>query len=638
MGGALVGTVDSVTPARDAAGQPIAVLNLKLNKSVQPLPVDSTFDVRLKGAIGLKYLADHPGHIEQTCADGATVPLSQAHAEVDLDQVLSMFDAADARRRPDSTIGFSDALAGRGADINDAIGAFVPLLTNLGRWRATCRRSSTDLGGFFRGLESFSSALVPVAQTQADAVREPRHDVPRARERRGAVPAGLDLRDAADVQRGDRRQPRRSGVPAPIRRGCSASCARASRRCRRARRCWPTRSRSAPRTCPATIALDQRLLSLAKHAREPTRRTPAVTPGLNRLTLTAIEPALAAGVPDAGADGVQLRDAVPAQHLEPAVRARRPRGPRCGSYWSRSTTCSGGEAVPSQQAVPDAEPDSCAEHGPAARQLRYPNTAAPGQTPDECAAGNEPYSGTGGPDRQPAGQPRAEDRDDDEEPGREAPPATGLELRRRGDRRGRDRRRLLPRVRRRAAVRRLAVRAQGGVHARRPSCTSRRRSGSPASTSGRYVGVHGVPAARRRRRDDGHRQQRPADPRGRDGADPPADLPRGQLLRRPAPGQPERADARLRARRCRPPTRRGRCSSTACCPRSTPTRARTCRRCSRASAARSTAAERGAGRDPGPIVRGLTGGQALNPSLKYSADAFRGLGDRQPGAARNAAA
>jgi ABC-type transporter Mla subunit MlaD len=36
MGGALVGTVTQVDPARDAAGQPIALLTLKLNKDVEP--------------------------------------------------------------------------------------------------------------------------------------------------------------------------------------------------------------------------------------------------------------------------------------------------------------------------------------------------------------------------------------------------------------------------------------------------------------------------------------------------------------------------------------------------------------------------------------------------------------------------
>ena len=46
MGGALVGNVTTINPARDSKGQPIALLKLSLNKTVQPLPVNSTFVVR----------------------------------------------------------------------------------------------------------------------------------------------------------------------------------------------------------------------------------------------------------------------------------------------------------------------------------------------------------------------------------------------------------------------------------------------------------------------------------------------------------------------------------------------------------------------------------------------------------------
>ena len=40
MGGALIGLVTSIDPARTASGQPIAVMNLSLDKNVEPLPVD----------------------------------------------------------------------------------------------------------------------------------------------------------------------------------------------------------------------------------------------------------------------------------------------------------------------------------------------------------------------------------------------------------------------------------------------------------------------------------------------------------------------------------------------------------------------------------------------------------------------
>lgn len=165
-GGALVGIVSSITPTRTRAGTPVAVLDLKLYKSVEPLPRDSTFAIRLKGAIGLKYLAVTRGHDHQELRNGATVPVSQTSSTVDFDQVLSMFGPRTRTGVQDSTTGFGQALAGRGASINEAIGAFGPLLRNLQPVAANLAAPQSGLAGFFRGLESFSGALAPVARTQ----------------------------------------------------------------------------------------------------------------------------------------------------------------------------------------------------------------------------------------------------------------------------------------------------------------------------------------------------------------------------------------------------------------------------------------------------------------------------------------
>ena len=167
LGGALVGLVSSVTPSRTRSGRPIAVLNLKLYKNVEPLPSDTRFTVRLKGAIGLKYLAVTMGNSAHPLPNGATVPLSQSGSTVDFDQVLSMFNAPTRKGVTDSTIGFGEALAGRGYDLNRAIGAFGPLLRDLQPVAVNLASPRTNLAGFFRGLEGFSGALVPVAATQA---------------------------------------------------------------------------------------------------------------------------------------------------------------------------------------------------------------------------------------------------------------------------------------------------------------------------------------------------------------------------------------------------------------------------------------------------------------------------------------
>jgi len=168
MGGALIGSVSSVTAARAKNGQPIAVIDAQLNKSVEPLPVDTHFTIRMKSAIGEKYLDVTLGHSKRTWRNGATVPLSQTSALVDLDQVLDMYTPPTQKGVAETTNGFAQALAGRGTGINSAIGAFVPLVKDLAPVMRNLASPKTNLTGFIQGLNSFTAALVPVARQEGE--------------------------------------------------------------------------------------------------------------------------------------------------------------------------------------------------------------------------------------------------------------------------------------------------------------------------------------------------------------------------------------------------------------------------------------------------------------------------------------
>ena len=318
MGGALVGFVDSVQPERAQNGEPIAVLDLKLNKSIGKLPVDSTFAIRLKGAIGQKYLAIGLGRSTRTFASGATVPVRQTSAAVDLDQVLSMFSAPTRQGVVASTVGFSDGLAGRGIGLNDAIGAFVPLLTDLEPVARNLASPNTDLGGFLHGLEAFAGTLAPVANTQA-ALFVNLDSTFRAL----ASVSTPYLQDAISAT-----PPAFSAVIAqsPTIRPFLTDSAALFSELRPGIATLPT---SAPvladafaagtKNLPGTANLDTRLVtlsnSLATYRADAGSSARAQSPDAIRL-----EPALAAGLPDPGPVLVQLRDAVPAQRRERAVR------------------------------------------------------------------------------------------------------------------------------------------------------------------------------------------------------------------------------------------------------------------------------------------------------------------------------
>jgi ABC-type transporter Mla subunit MlaD len=398
MGGALVGFVNDVEPARLPSGQPIAVLNLKLDKSIGRLPVDSTFTIALKGAIGQKYLAIGLGHSTRTYPSGSTVPMSHTSATVDLDQVLDMFSPPTRTGVTASTIGFSDGLAGRGIGVNNAIGAFVPLLTALEPVARNLAAPHTDLAGFLRGLESFAGALAPVANTQAhlfvalDSTFRALASVavPSLQEFISDTPPAFDaviadspstrpfLIDSATLF--SELRPGIATLPtsAPVLADAFAAGAR---------------------NLPGTSALDQRLVGLSQHL-QAYGQTPAVQQGLDRLTLTA----------------AVLR--APLDFLTPVQAS-------CNyvtlflrnlaSVLSESTTSGtslrfslvaiddvlGGESNPSSQPYTTPVTDPTAEHGPL-HVDPYPNTDSPGELA-ECSAGNEPYSGAAAAIGNPAG-------------------------------------------------------------------------------------------------------------------------------------------------------------------------------------------------------------------------------------------
>jgi virulence factor Mce-like protein len=388
LGGALVGHVDEVSARRDRSGLPIAVATLALNKSIQPLPVDSKFVVRLKGAIGLKYLQVIPGTSRKGLSDGGTVPDSQTSAEVDLDQLYSMFNHPTRNGIRDATAGFAYGLAGRGGDLNDAIHAFVPLVTDLGPVMRNLSSHKTNLAGFFHGLESFSHAVAPVAQQQATLYGN--LDTTFTALAGVAVPY---------LQQWIQQTPPAFEsviTQAPTIRPFLLDTAALFRELRPG---FATLHLSSPvltqaeiagiRNLPGTASLDRELASLAVHLKK-FAQTPAVKKGVARLTLTVarLKPPLRYLTPaQATCNYVTLFLRNTASLLSDTVAT----GTTLTFTLVSINDVLGEESVPSQKVYVKPSSDPNGEIGPL-HVDPYPNTAAPGQT-QECSAGNEPYSG-----------------------------------------------------------------------------------------------------------------------------------------------------------------------------------------------------------------------------------------------------
>jgi virulence factor Mce-like protein len=168
IGGARVGVVKTVRPVQIGNGRIAAQLSLSLDKSAEPLPVDSTMIIRPKSPLGLKYLQIVPGHSRRSFPPGATIPLSAARPEpVDIDQFFDMFNTRTRTAIKRNLAGFGDALAGRGPQINGALAALRRLVESGQPILHTIVAPGTDFGGFWRALEDLSATVAPVAEQQA---------------------------------------------------------------------------------------------------------------------------------------------------------------------------------------------------------------------------------------------------------------------------------------------------------------------------------------------------------------------------------------------------------------------------------------------------------------------------------------
>src|SRR6201994_2718812 len=122
IGGARVGVVKSVVPVQLKNGKVEAELSLSLDKSAEPIPSDSTMEVRPKSPLGLKYLQITPGSSTKPMKAGETIPVRYAKPEPgDIDKFFDMFNAPTRKAIQRNLAGFGNPLAGRRPPLNEAI-------------------------------------------------------------------------------------------------------------------------------------------------------------------------------------------------------------------------------------------------------------------------------------------------------------------------------------------------------------------------------------------------------------------------------------------------------------------------------------------------------------------------------------
>jgi ABC-type transporter Mla subunit MlaD len=347
--------------------------------------MDSTVLVRSRSALGLKYVQITPGSAARGFRAGATVPLANATPRpVEIDQVLNTFDLKTRIGARKSLVGLGEALAGRGSDLNEAIGLLPPLLTNLQAVTVNLTDPRTKFARFFPSLARAARIVAPAAQTQAELF------------------ANLDTTFTAlsAVARPfiqetiSQSPPTLSQLTAelPVQRAFLANATALS-----------ADLRPGVRQLPATLPT---LADALEIGQVTLKRTPPLNAELANVFVAlqnfADDPLVPQGI-------ARLNDTV--KSLGPTLAFLTPAQVTCNyaTLWFRnvSSVLSEGDShgtwqrfiiIPTPQG-PNSEsgPSNAPANDPAnpANHLHanpYPNSAAPGQNPKECEGGNEPYA------------------------------------------------------------------------------------------------------------------------------------------------------------------------------------------------------------------------------------------------------
>jgi virulence factor Mce-like protein len=170
VGGFRVGVVDRIGPSmKDVGGKPkaVAVIHMKLDKTIEPLPVDTGVLIRQRSALGLKYVQLTPGVDERVFKPGDTIPLDQATLPVEFDDLLNTFNEPTRRWNRVALSGFGDAFAGRGQSINAALEGLNPFFEYLTPVMRNLSDERTRLDEFFKQIGAASAQVAPVARVQA---------------------------------------------------------------------------------------------------------------------------------------------------------------------------------------------------------------------------------------------------------------------------------------------------------------------------------------------------------------------------------------------------------------------------------------------------------------------------------------
>jgi phospholipid/cholesterol/gamma-HCH transport system substrate-binding protein len=109
---------------------PDAVVSMRIDKGVRPLPVDSKVQLGLRSLIGESDVLLYPGSSKEMVRNNGSLGLSQNQSYTEVDQILNTFAPPNESGVRNFIQGLGDSVRGQGQNLNDTVGGFAALVNN----------------------------------------------------------------------------------------------------------------------------------------------------------------------------------------------------------------------------------------------------------------------------------------------------------------------------------------------------------------------------------------------------------------------------------------------------------------------------------------------------------------------------
>ncbi|MCK9250612.1 MAG: MlaD family protein [Solirubrobacteraceae bacterium] len=144
-----------------------ALVDVRLDAKFKPLRSDSKTRIRLRSAVGVRYLEIIPGKKGAPLAEGDTIPAENAIEPVALDQALSTFDPETRQETQRLLRELGGGATDAGDDINRSLKDLPPFLSKTQSVSKAINARPQAMRGFVRGTASTADAFDPIRDTLA---------------------------------------------------------------------------------------------------------------------------------------------------------------------------------------------------------------------------------------------------------------------------------------------------------------------------------------------------------------------------------------------------------------------------------------------------------------------------------------